>query len=88
MKDVAQDIDASNLSPERQARLLVDIARSHAQRRHVGEATIALLDAERIAPEQVRSHHLARDTIGDLLAYSGRRPPAELGDLARRSGAV
>lgn len=85
--DVAQSIDASGLSPERQVRLLVDVARAHAQRRHVGEATAALLDAERLAPEQVRSHHLAHATIADLLAQSGRRPPAELADLARRSGA-
>jgi hypothetical protein len=46
-----------------------------------------LLDAERLAPEQVRAHHLAHDTITDLLAQSGRRPPTELLDLARRSGA-
>jgi transcriptional regulator with XRE-family HTH domain len=85
--DVADRIDASGLSPERQACLLVDVARAHAQRRHVGEATAALLDAERLAPEQVRSHHLAHATITDLLAQSGRRPPAELADLARRSGA-
>lgn len=84
--DVASHIDPSGLSPERQARLLIDVARAHAQRRHVGEATAALLDAERLAPEQVRSHHLAHATIADLLAQSRRRPPAELADLARRSG--
>jgi len=85
--DVASQINASGLSAERQARLLVDIARAHAQRRNVGEAMAALLDAERLAPEQVRAHHLAHETITDLLAQSGRRPPAELVDLAGRSGA-
>jgi transcriptional regulator with XRE-family HTH domain len=86
--DVASHIDASRLSPERQARLLIDVARAHVQRRHPGEAIAALLDAERLTPEHIRSHHLARTTISDLLDHFGRRPPAELLDLARRSGAT
>jgi hypothetical protein len=48
--DVARGIDASGLSSERQARLLVDVARAHGQRRHTGEATKALLDSECLAP--------------------------------------
>lgn len=86
--DVANQIDASGLSPERQARLLIDVARAHIQRRHAGEAIAALLDAERLTPEHVRSHHLAKTAISDLLDHFGRRPPAELIDLARRSGAT
>ena len=86
--DIAKGIDASGLSPERQARLLLDVARAHAQRRHAGEALAALLDAERLAPEHVQSHHVAHATISDLLDQLGRRPPAELVDLARRSGAT
>jgi len=86
--DVAKSIDATNLSPERQVRLMIDVARAHAQRRHTGEAISTLLDAERLAPEHVRSHHLAKTTIGDLLDQSGRRPPVELLELARRCGAT
>jgi transcriptional regulator with XRE-family HTH domain len=86
--DIAAHLDASGLSPERQSRLLMDVARAHAQRRHVGEALTALLDAERVAPDYVRSHHLAHDTIADLFAQSARRPPTELADLAQRSGAM
>jgi transcriptional regulator with XRE-family HTH domain len=84
--DVASQIDASGMSPERQARLLIDVARAHMQRRHAGEAIAALLDAERLAPDHLRSHHLAKATISDLLDHFGRRPPPELIDLARRSG--
>jgi hypothetical protein len=69
-------------------KLLIDVARAHAQRRYPGEAIAALLDAERLTPEHVRSHHLAKTTISDLLDHFGRRPPAELIDLARRSGAT
>lgn len=49
-------IDASGLSPERQGPAAVDVARAQGQRQHTGEATKALLDAECLAPEHVRSH--------------------------------
>jgi hypothetical protein len=79
--DVAARVDASGLSPERQARFYVDVARAHAQRRHVGEATAALVKADRLAPEHVRTHQC----LDDLLAQSGRRPTADLADLAQRA---
>jgi len=72
--DVAARVDASGLSPERQARFYIDVARAHAQRRHVGEATAALIKADRMAPEHVRTHQAARQCLDDLLAQSGRRP--------------
>ena len=84
--DVAARVDASGLSPERQARFYIDVARAHAQRRHVGEATAALIKADRLAPEHVRTHQAARQCLDDLLAQSGRRPPADLTDLAQRAG--
>lgn len=84
--DVAAEVDAGHLSPERRARFLVDVARAHAQRRHLGEATAALVEAEQLAPEHVRAHHQSRATIEDLLAQAGRRPPTNLSELARRVG--
>jgi transcriptional regulator with XRE-family HTH domain len=86
--DVAARVDASGLSPERQVRLLIDVARAHAQRRHTGEAIAALVDAEQLSPEHVRSHHFARATIKELLDQSGRRASTELVELARRAGAT
>ncbi|MBK3647744.1 helix-turn-helix domain-containing protein [Streptomyces sp. MBT33] len=83
--EVAQRVDASGLSPERQARFLLDVARAHAQRRHVGEATAALLEAEALAPEQIHDHHLAREVMRDLIQLSGTRVPEALRDLAERS---
>ncbi|MFJ5216362.1 helix-turn-helix domain-containing protein [Streptomyces sp. NPDC088354] len=82
--DVAERVDPSGLSPERQARFLVDVARAHAQRRHVGEATAALLEAEALAPQQVHSHHLAREAVRDLIQFSGHRIPEPLAGLADR----
>ncbi|MGW0629809.1 helix-turn-helix domain-containing protein [Streptomyces sp. NPDC002758] len=83
--EVAQEIDASGLSPERQARFLLDVARAHAQRRHVGEATAALLEAEALTPEQIHDHHLAREVIRDLIQLSEPRVPESLRGLAERS---
>jgi transcriptional regulator with XRE-family HTH domain len=83
--EVAQQVDASGLSPERQSRFLLDVARAHAQRRHVGEATAALLEAEALAPEQIHDHHLARGVIRDLVQLSEPRVPESLRGLADRS---
>lgn len=79
----AQAVDASGLSAERRARMLIDVARAHAQRRQAGEAVAALLRAEAITPEQVRGHALVRQLVSDLLTMQDR-PGAELRDLAGR----
>jgi hypothetical protein len=52
----------------------------------VGEATAALIKADRLAPEHVRTPQAAPQCLDDLLAQSGRRPPADLTDLAQRAG--
>ncbi|MET7714404.1 helix-turn-helix transcriptional regulator [Streptomyces sp. NPDC005407] len=82
--DEAEGVDASGLSPERQSRFLLDVARAHAQRRHVGEAVAALIEAEELAPEQIRTHHLSRGIIRDLVQLSGERVPEQLTQLAER----
>lgn len=82
--DEAEGVDASGLSPERQSRFLLDVARAHAQRRHVGEAVAALIEAEELAPEQIRSHHLSRGVVRDLVQLSGTRVPEQLAQLAER----
>ncbi|MFJ9364007.1 helix-turn-helix domain-containing protein [Nocardia sp. NPDC101769] len=83
--DTARTVDASILSPERQARFLVDVARAHAQRRQASEALEALLNAERLTPELVHTDHRAREVVRDLLQFAGRRPADELRGLAGRA---
>jgi tetratricopeptide (TPR) repeat protein len=79
----AATVDTIGLSAERRARMLIDVARAHAQRRQVREAVAALREAEEITPEQVRSHDLVRQLVSDLLTMQD--PPAiELRDLAGR----
>jgi transcriptional regulator with XRE-family HTH domain len=82
---VAAAVDTGGLSPERQARMLIDVARAHAQRRQVAEAVAALRQAEQITPEQVREHDLVRQLVTDLLTMHDQ-PTSELRDLARQLG--
>jgi transcriptional regulator with XRE-family HTH domain len=82
----AAHVDTTGLSAERQARMLIDVARAHAQRRQVHETVAALLQAEAITPEQIRGHGLVRQLVSDLLTMQD--PPAtELRDLAKRLSA-
>ncbi|MFF7591447.1 helix-turn-helix domain-containing protein [Kitasatospora purpeofusca] len=86
--DLGQQIDAGQLSPERRSRLLVDLGRAHAQRRHLGEAVDCLLRAEELAPESVRAHLAARSAIRELVLLAGRSAPPELVKLAKRANAA
>ncbi|MDX6429661.1 MAG: hypothetical protein QOE54_2027, partial [Streptosporangiaceae bacterium] len=83
---VASSVDASALSAERRARMLIDLARAHAQRRQVDEAVSTLLEAETIAREQIRNHRIVRQLVSDLLTMH-EPPRADLRELADRVGA-
>ncbi|MEU9891357.1 helix-turn-helix transcriptional regulator [Sphaerisporangium sp. NPDC051011] len=83
---VGAAVDTSPLSRERRARLHVDLARAHAQRRQVDEAVAALLEAESIAPEQIRNHRIAHQLVSDLLTMQDP-PSSDLRELADRVGA-
>jgi transcriptional regulator with XRE-family HTH domain len=82
---VASAVDASGLTAERRARMLIDVARAHAQRRQVSESVAALQQAEDIAPELVGGHELVRQLVSDLLTMQDP-PSAELRELAGRAG--
>ena len=79
----ATTVDITGLSAERQARVLIDVARAHAQRRQVREAVTTLAEAEAITPEQVRGHDLVRQLVSDLLTMQDP-PSADLRGLAGR----
>ncbi|MFE2383168.1 helix-turn-helix domain-containing protein [Streptomyces misionensis] len=86
--DIGLTIDASELSPERQGRLLMDLGRAHAQRRHGGEALDCLLRAETIAPEIIQTHQAARAAIRELVLVAGPNASRELLELAERADAL
>jgi transcriptional regulator with XRE-family HTH domain len=79
----AATVDTAGLSAERRARMLIDVARAHAQRRQVGEAVAALRQAEDITPEQFLTHDLVRQLVSDLLTMQDP-PSSELRGLAAR----
>lgn len=84
----AAKIDAGQLSPERRARLLIDVARAYGQRRMTDEAVRTLREAEKLTPEQVRTHQLVREMVRDLLRSGRRQPDKALRALARRIGVI
>ena len=84
----ASAVDAGRLSSERRARLLVDVARAQAQQRKGSAALQALEEAEQLAPELVRCHWLARETVLDLLRRQRGRTKLDRLDLAGRMGLV
>ncbi|GAA2767555.1 hypothetical protein GCM10010103_65970 [Streptomyces paradoxus] len=86
--DLGSEIDASSLSPERQGRLLMDLGRAHAQRRHTGEALNCLLRAEELVPETIRTHVAARKAIRELVLIEGAGALPELMALAERADAL
>ncbi|MBO1336703.1 helix-turn-helix domain-containing protein [Streptomyces sp. VRA16 Mangrove soil] len=86
--DIGENLDASNLSVERRARLLMDLGRAHAQRRHFGDALSYLLAAEELAPEMIRTHIAARDVIRELILVAGRAASDDLRALAERADAL
>ncbi len=84
--DLARSIEPERLSPERQARYLIDLALAHSMRRQIGEALRCLEEAEQLTPEQTRTHRIARAVTRDLIQLSGTRPRPELRDMAERFG--
>jgi hypothetical protein len=67
---------------ERRSTLLIDIARSEYLQRNLVAAGDALIEAERIAPEEVRYDRAARRLLSDLLR--GSRVPTALRQMANR----
>ena len=83
----AATVDTTGLSAERRARMLIDVARAHAQRRQVTEAVATLRQTEKITPEQVRGHELVRQLVSDLLTMQDP-PSGDLRELAAWVGAI
>jgi transcriptional regulator with XRE-family HTH domain len=82
--ELARSVDARGLSPERQARFLVDLARAHAERRALRAAVAALEEAEAIAPGEIRGLRRVRELVGDLEHFAGRRHVTGLRPLRQR----
>jgi hypothetical protein len=84
----AEAVRADGLSVERRARLLIDVARAHGQRRETAKAVAALQEAQKLTPEQVRRHPLVGELVRDMMRRNRRRPNAALMRLADSLGIV
>lgn len=67
---------------ERRARFLIDVSRTHAQLKDDSAGLHALLQAERLAPDELRQHRLTHKVVSQLL--SRQRASPELRALADR----
>ena len=70
----------------RRAQVSLDLAWAQAQRRRDAEATLHLLDAERIAPQVIRHNVIAQEIVREMLARGSRRQTMALNLLAQRAG--
>ena len=78
--------DLGQLPRERRANHLVDVARGYSQWGRREQALATLLDAEQLAPAEVRCRPMARATITDLVHRSRGTTPPLLRELAARAG--
>jgi transcriptional regulator with XRE-family HTH domain len=70
----------------RRAQVNLDLAWAQAQRRRDAEATLHLLEAERIAPQVIRHNVIAQEIVREMLARGSRRQTTALSRLAERAG--
>lgn len=78
--------DLGQLPRERRANHLVDVARGYSQWGRREQALATLLDAEQLAPAEVRCRPMARATITDLVHRSRGTTSPLLRELAARAG--
>ncbi|MEV4753786.1 helix-turn-helix transcriptional regulator [Micromonospora sp. NPDC049559] len=74
------------LAPERRAQHLLDVARAYCHLGRAREAVPLLLEAERLAPAEIRHRPAAHAVLRDLTRRIPGRIPGPVTDLARRSG--
>lgn len=86
--DLGQRIDTGGLPVERRVRHSLEVARALSAWNRTDEALTSLLDAERIAPEQVRHHYLSRELVVGWIRGARSRPAQPVADLARRLGVI
>jgi tetratricopeptide (TPR) repeat protein len=82
--DSAESLNVATLPVERKVRYLFDVAQAYSLTGKRNEALDILIKAERMAPEHVRQHHLAKKVVMTLVQKSAGKPSVELGKLAQR----
>ncbi|MFL6144920.1 MAG: multiprotein-bridging factor 1 family protein [Labedaea sp.] len=81
---IGPDLNTTGLPAERRVRHLLDVARAYNMSGRRNDAIRTVLDAEGMAPEQVRHHYLSRQLVLGWVRNSPGKPGIELDRLARR----
>ena len=82
--DLGPAVDTTELPTERRVRHALELARAYSARNRRDEGLAVLLNAERIAPEQVRHHYISRQIVLTWIRQLRRKPDLELAGLAAR----
>jgi transcriptional regulator with XRE-family HTH domain len=82
--DLGQTVNPEGLPAERQARHAMELARALSAWNRPDEALSCLLEAERIAPEQVRYHAISRQLVQGWIQRGRSKPSYALSQLAKR----
>jgi hypothetical protein len=73
---------------ERRVRHALEVARAYSKRNRLDDAQATPLDAEQLAPEQVRYHFLGRQLVLGWIRQQHGKPSTVLVGLARRLNAI
>jgi transcriptional regulator with XRE-family HTH domain len=82
--DIGPALDTSGLPTERRVRHALEVARAYSARNRRDEGLAIVLDAERLAPEQVRHHFISRQLVLTWMRQQRSKPSLELAGLASR----
>jgi hypothetical protein len=82
--NLGPQIDTSGLPTERRSRHNLEVARALSAHNRTDDALSMILEAEQWAPEQVRSHYLARELVLTWVRNQRGRPSRTLAELADR----
>ncbi|MFC4072856.1 helix-turn-helix domain-containing protein [Actinoplanes subglobosus] len=82
--DLGPSLDTAGLPMERRVRHALEVSRAYGAWNRQDEALSVLLDAEQMAPEQVRHHYLGRQLVLTWVRQQRGKPSSKLVTLARR----
>jgi transcriptional regulator with XRE-family HTH domain len=73
-----------NMLPERRAHHFLDIARGFTQVGDVAKASEMLVEADRMAPSEIRCRPIAHEVLSDVLRRTRGTPPPAVAELAEQ----
>ncbi|MBM4794600.1 helix-turn-helix domain-containing protein [Streptomyces sioyaensis] len=82
--EIGPQVDTSGLPVERRVRHNLEVARALSAWNRTDDALAAVLEAEQLAPEQVRHHYMSRDLVLGWVRGTRGRPTRPIADLAER----